>query len=46
MERYPAMDFKGVAWAGDIYEKFEAMCLEVEEIMYEVWPPFEFLVFQ
>ncbi|XP_042007119.1 uncharacterized protein LOC121755795 [Salvia splendens] len=29
------MDFKGVAWAGDIYEKFEAMCLEVEEIMYE-----------
>ncbi|KAL1555650.1 hypothetical protein AAHA92_11362 [Salvia divinorum] len=29
------MDFKGVAWAGDIYEKFEAMCLEVEDIMYE-----------
>ncbi|XP_057792381.1 uncharacterized protein LOC131009168 [Salvia miltiorrhiza] len=29
------MDFKGITWAGDVYEKFEAMCLEVEEAMYE-----------
>ncbi|KAL8031586.1 hypothetical protein ABFX02_13G035600 [Erythranthe guttata] len=29
------MDFKGITWAGNIYEKFEAMCLEVEEVMYE-----------
>ncbi|XP_075477650.1 uncharacterized protein LOC142518725 [Primulina tabacum] len=29
------MDFKGVAWAGDVYQKFEAMCLEVEEVMYQ-----------
>ncbi|XP_073124202.1 uncharacterized protein [Henckelia pumila] len=29
------MDFKGVAWAGEVYQKFEAMCLEVEEVMYQ-----------
>ncbi|CAA0832725.1 Unknown protein [Striga hermonthica] len=29
------MDFKGITWAGNIYQKFEAMCLEVEEVMYE-----------
>ncbi|KAL8461128.1 hypothetical protein ACS0TY_031758 [Phlomoides rotata] len=29
------MDFKGIAWAGNIYQKFEDMCLEVEEVMYE-----------
>ncbi|XP_073026987.1 uncharacterized protein [Primulina eburnea] len=29
------MDFKGVAWAGDVYQKFEAMCSEVEEVMYQ-----------
>ncbi|KAL6553810.1 hypothetical protein OROMI_019483 [Orobanche minor] len=29
------MDFKGIAWAGNIYQKFETMCLEVEEVMYE-----------
>ncbi|KAL8506489.1 hypothetical protein ACS0TY_017397 [Phlomoides rotata] len=29
------MEFKGIAWAGNIYQKFEAMCLEVEEAMYE-----------
>ncbi|KAI3465832.1 hypothetical protein Pfo_022495 [Paulownia fortunei] len=29
------MDFKGITWAGNIYQKFEAMCLEVEEVMYQ-----------
>lgn len=28
-----SMDFKGIAWVGNIYQKFEAMCLEVEEAM-------------
>ncbi|CAH2059955.1 unnamed protein product [Thlaspi arvense] len=27
------MDFKGIAWVGNVYQKFEAMCLEVEEII-------------
>lgn len=31
-----AMDLKGLAWIGNLYEKFEAMCLEVEEVMYQV----------
>ncbi|KAH6833506.1 hypothetical protein C2S53_004885 [Perilla frutescens var. hirtella] len=35
LEKYPAMDFKGIDWAGNIYEKFEAMRLEVEEVMHE-----------
>lgn len=34
------MDLKGIAWVGNIYQKFEAMCLEVEETMYEVTPFF------
>ncbi|CAL1389686.1 unnamed protein product [Linum trigynum] len=29
------MDLKGITWVGDAYQKFEDMCLEVEEIMYE-----------
>lgn len=29
------MDFKGISWAGNIYQKFETMCLEVEEVMYQ-----------
>ncbi|XP_031393199.1 uncharacterized protein LOC116204954 isoform X1 [Punica granatum] len=29
------MDVKGITWAANIYQKFEAMCLEVEEIMYQ-----------
>ncbi|KAK4577757.1 hypothetical protein RGQ29_028036 [Quercus rubra] len=29
------MDAKGIKWVGNIYQKFEAMCLEVEEIMYQ-----------
>lgn len=29
------MDLKGLAWIGNIYEKFEAMCLEVEEVVYQ-----------
>ncbi|EPS62712.1 hypothetical protein M569_12076, partial [Genlisea aurea] len=29
------MDFKGIAWVGNVYQKFEAMCLEVEEVVYE-----------
>lgn len=30
------MDLKGITWVGHVYQKFEAMCLEVEEIMYQV----------
>ncbi|KAK4796481.1 hypothetical protein SAY86_028807 [Trapa natans] len=30
-----AMDVKGLKWATNIYQKFEAMCLEVEEIVYQ-----------
>ena len=30
------MDVKGLAWIGNIYDKFEAMCLEMEEVMYQV----------
>lgn len=30
------MDFKGVTWVGNVYQKFEAMCLEVEEIIVQV----------
>ncbi|GAB4824899.1 hypothetical protein Ancab_007770 [Ancistrocladus abbreviatus] len=29
------MDLKGIAWVGNMYEKFEAMCVEVEETMYQ-----------
>ncbi|XP_048491985.1 uncharacterized protein LOC104903530 isoform X3 [Beta vulgaris subsp. vulgaris] len=29
------MDFKGVSWVGDVYQKFEAMCVEAEEIICE-----------
>ncbi|XP_048232458.1 uncharacterized protein LOC8264205 isoform X3 [Ricinus communis] len=29
------MDLKGISWVGNIYQKFEAMCLEVEEVMYQ-----------
>nr|XP_011466949.1 PREDICTED: uncharacterized protein LOC101303722 isoform X2 [Fragaria vesca subsp. vesca] len=29
------MDVKGITWVGCVYEKFESMCLEVEENMYE-----------
>lgn len=29
------MDLKGITWVGHVYQKFEAMCLEVEEIMYQ-----------
>ncbi|XP_030484611.2 uncharacterized protein LOC115701061 [Cannabis sativa] len=29
------MDVQGITWVGNVYEKFEAMCLEVEEIMYQ-----------
>lgn len=31
-----SMDVKGIAWVGNIYQKFEAMCLEVEEAMCQV----------
>ncbi|GMP54753.1 hypothetical protein CsSME_00019816 [Camellia sinensis var. sinensis] len=27
-------DFKGITWVGDIYQKFETTCLELEEDMY------------
>uniref|UniRef100_A0A5B7AJA3 Uncharacterized protein n=1 Tax=Davidia involucrata TaxID=16924 RepID=A0A5B7AJA3_DAVIN len=29
------MDFQGITWVGNIYQKFEAMCLEMEEEMYQ-----------
>nr|GMD33382.1 uncharacterized protein LOC109155713 [Ipomoea batatas] len=29
------MDLKAISWVGNIYQKFEAMCLEVEEVMYQ-----------
>ncbi|GLT30217.1 hypothetical protein SLA2020_050310 [Shorea laevis] len=29
------MDLKGITWVGNVYQKFEAMCLEVEEVMYQ-----------
>ncbi|XP_050383574.1 uncharacterized protein LOC126800286 isoform X2 [Argentina anserina] len=29
------MDVKGITWVGCVYEKFESMCLEVEENMYQ-----------
>ncbi|KAM3320738.1 putative protein isoform X1 [Capsicum chacoense] len=29
------MDIKGISWVGDIYQKFEAMCLEMEDAMYQ-----------
>ena len=32
------MDVKGITWVGNVYQKFEAMCLEVEEVMYQVCP--------
>ncbi|XP_024990311.1 uncharacterized protein LOC112524626 isoform X3 [Cynara cardunculus var. scolymus] len=35
-----SMDLKGIAWVGNIYQKFEAMCLEVEEAMcQDMLPP-------
>ncbi|XP_010522128.1 PREDICTED: uncharacterized protein LOC104800859 isoform X2 [Tarenaya hassleriana] len=27
------MDIRGITWVGNVYQKFEAMCLEVEEII-------------
>ena len=30
------MDFKGITWVGNVYQKFEAMCLELEEIIVQV----------
>lgn len=29
------MDLKGITWVGHVYQKFEAMCLEMEEVMYQ-----------
>lgn len=29
------MDFRGASWVGDIYQKFEAMCMEVDETICE-----------
>ncbi|XP_027346194.1 uncharacterized protein LOC113858004 [Abrus precatorius] len=29
------MDVKGITWVGNMYHKFENMCLEVEDMMYE-----------
>ncbi|KAK2380845.1 hypothetical protein QL285_068504 [Trifolium repens] len=29
------MDVKGINWVGDMYQKFENMCLEAEDMMYE-----------
>ncbi|CAN6700561.1 unnamed protein product [Malus baccata var. baccata] len=30
-----SMDVKGITWVGGVYQKFETMCLEVEEDMYQ-----------
>ncbi|XP_071691304.1 uncharacterized protein [Rutidosis leptorrhynchoides] len=32
-------DIKGIAWVGNIYQKFEAMCMEVEEAMCQDFLP-------
>uniref|UniRef100_A0A7C8ZVA9 Uncharacterized protein n=1 Tax=Opuntia streptacantha TaxID=393608 RepID=A0A7C8ZVA9_OPUST len=29
------MDLKGISWIGDMYNRFESMCVEVDEIMYQ-----------
>ncbi|TMW98708.1 hypothetical protein EJD97_003610 [Solanum chilense] len=29
------MDLKSISWVGNIYQKFETMCLEMEEAMYQ-----------
>ncbi|XP_009786362.1 uncharacterized protein [Nicotiana sylvestris] len=29
------MDLKAISWVGNIYQKFETMCLEMEEAMYQ-----------
>ncbi|KAM7274537.1 hypothetical protein ACFE04_016403 [Oxalis oulophora] len=29
------MDLQGITWVGHMYQKFETMCLEVEEVMYQ-----------
>ncbi|GMI68515.1 hypothetical protein HRI_000520800 [Hibiscus trionum] len=29
------MDLKGITWVGHAYQKFESMCLEAEEVMYQ-----------
>lgn len=29
------MDLKGITWMGHVYQKFEDMCLEVEEVIYQ-----------
>lgn len=36
MDSEKTMDFKGMRWVGNVYQKFEAMCLEVEEIIVQV----------
>ena len=30
------MDVKGIRWVGNMYQKFENMFLEAEDVMYEV----------
>jgi len=30
------MDVKGITWVGNMYQKFENMFLEAEDVMYEV----------
>lgn len=43
LKKLLAMDFKGITWAGNIYQKFEAMCLDVEEVMVQVNIPLSHL---
>ncbi|WMV39316.1 hypothetical protein MTR67_032701 [Solanum verrucosum] len=33
------MDLKSISWVGNIYQKFETMCLEMEEAMYQCSAP-------
>lgn len=35
LSTYSAMDLKSISWVGNIYQKFETMCLEMEEAMYQ-----------
>ncbi|KAE9592981.1 hypothetical protein Lalb_Chr19g0134931 [Lupinus albus] len=29
------MDLKGITWVGNLYHKFESMCLEAEDMIYQ-----------
>lgn len=39
------MNLKGGSWVGELYQKFEAMCAEVEEVICEVLFKIQILIF-